>query len=190
MDGAVFDARSGELTRRVEAVAKYPGRPWRSTEADALFGTLSSRESVDVGAGRQLAYAPSGDGPLFHGLRGRARDGTDAWRFDLASTGYHAGSSHYDHRLVSPHFYYLVAEAPLMEPIEPGNDKFVRWVASERHLLTLDVRTGALIQDVPLGVWTQCSIEDADAQGVLLSFDTTVLSYFSTRRLGPPNQMP
>lgn len=177
--GDVLDLRTGERIGSAAPRSDERWFGWRRTEADELFETalVGSHRGppVAVAPGCLLEYLL--DQPLGHGLQGRDAAGEPTWRFVLSSTPYVAGSAHRERRLVSPWFYYLVGEQPPMRPIDPEFPKYFEYVTSERHLLCIDARTGACVQDVSLGIWNRCAIEDADAQGILLSYDESVLAY-------------
>src|SRR5690606_17253176 len=180
-NGDLLDLGTGERVGRAEPRLDDQRFRWRRTEADDLFATMllgrHRGPAVEVAPGCLLEYLYLPDEGQGHGLQGRNPAGEVTWRFALSSTGYQAGSSHQDHRLVSPYFYYLVGERPPSQPIDPEFPKFYEYVTSERHLLSVDARTGELVQDVALGTWNRCAIEDADRDGVLLSYDQTMLAY-------------
>lgn len=108
------------------------------------------------------------------------------WRFDLKDTGYHFGTSFYDYRYCRPYVYFVVAEKPLAVPVKPNRSMYMRDQASRRHLLTLDARSGELVQDILLGddEPTTCRIEDVDPQGLLISMDNKTLVYYPREQIG------
>ena len=188
--GRVLDIKTGKFLRRIRR-ADIPSHIWwghrRLLDSALRFPREgeSPPEPVRVaddcyvsrfppqGVQRKIEPLEESDNASLYGT---AADGTLKWQFRVSHAGYHSGS--YPFRYLSPYFYFVVSDAPVTLPIRDDNPYVVRRNPGNWHALTLDARTGSVIQDVLLGhcEWEAC-IEDLDDNAVLFSIDGRSLAY-------------
>lgn len=92
------------------------------------------------------------------------------WSFDLKQTGYEQKyPSYYQFRLVDQYIYFVAYE-PFKEQPQPVPDDWKPPEPRQFHLLSLDLRNGKVVQDIPIGSGelSTCKLEDADHAGVLI----------------------
>ena len=109
-------------------------------------------------------------------LYGLTADGAVTWCFRVAQPGYHSGTAPF--RFACPYFYFVVSDAPVTVPVRAKNPRVRRYNPGRWHALTLDARTGAVVQDILLGPCeVRAKIEDIDDKAVLFSLDGRRLVY-------------
>ncbi|MCX5655135.1 MAG: hypothetical protein NTY65_10860 [Planctomycetota bacterium] len=206
--GRVLDLRTGRLLRRMSRDALPPYRE-RTDPATQLYNTRPDRiittvvdkrgcrvkgeaapvPPVAVADDRFVSCCPptSACAPTSrkHGADDIVLYGTDSrgmltWVFQLSETGYHCQTNFYSYRLARPFVYFVVSEAEVYVPINPGKPRYARYNPARWHILTVDARTGKMIQDIILG---QCNeqparLEDVDEGGALFSLDNRRLVYY------------
>lgn len=106
-------------------------------------------------------------------------EGLSVWTFDIAATKYHIDGNFYSYRLVPPYVYLVVSE-DVQWKNHPKRPHTSLPNATAYHMLTLDVRSGELIQDMRIREMPSESarIEDVDDTGLLISVDGKRLLYF------------
>jgi hypothetical protein len=203
--GRVLDLRKGRLLRRMSRDALPPYRE-RTDPASQLYNTRPDRiittvidkqghwvkgESkpappVAVTDGHFVSCSPPTaacapasckQGAADIVLYGMDSRGMLTWVFRLSETGYHCQTNFYSYRLACPFVYFIVSEAEAYVPIK---GRRVRYNPARWHILTVDARTGKLMQDIILG---QCNeqparLEDIDEGGALFSLDNRRLVYY------------
>lgn len=105
--------------------------------------------------------------------------GEPLWTFSIEQLGRYIDGNFYSYRLLPPFLYLVVSEEPRYRP-HPTKKHYVLGNASRWHLVTLDIATGAVLQDFSLGneKIDECRIEDVDEEGLLISHGNHSLSYF------------
>ena len=170
--GRVVDVRTGRTLRRL------------ARDEARRTGRAALLPDVRLGDDTRLSFV-SGDGPN-HRVRGKLRlrllrdDGSVGWEFDIASTGRHLQSYRYapPSEAGRPFVYFVVSDEPNTSP-HPTRRHYVLPHRTFYRLLTLDVGSGEVVQDIPLGeADRECRIEDVDATGLLVSADAKRLRYF------------
>jgi len=190
LSGRVFDIRTG---RSVERVPKEEVQPPEEPESDTdILGR--SRDPSDpvklrVGDGLWLSHKSPSE-PVaetedeFPAWVWEFRlfltddEGRVKWQFDLKNTGYEICYCPYVDkcRYSAPYLYLVACEkrtTTMQRKIEVYNP-------TQFHLLTLDLATGCIAQDIqvtrnPVDV---CRFEDIDENGVLVSESDRILHYF------------
>lgn len=106
-------------------------------------------------------------------------EGRVKWSFDLADSGYELRYQPYTDscRYCYP-FLYLVVCEPQETTVRNGIEVYR---PAHFHLLTLDLTSGRMVQDVRFThrPADACRIEDTDEAGLLVSENGSVVHYFS-----------
>lgn len=193
--GRVLEAATGRLLRRERPAATLW---WHTEESKRLYNQLGRSlpvsgevpphdyHLVPVDDTHRITHRPGGladprgavkrSGEL--DLYGVDTSGAVQWRYTPTSTGYHADSTYYGYRYARPWVYFIVAEKPLLVPI-PDKPRYVHEQLSRRHVLTLDARSGRVVQELTLdGEWKSARIEDVDEQAMLISVENRRLFLF------------
>ena len=126
---------------------------------------------------------PKGGIRFVHGilrLSGIEPNGSARWTFDIQTTGYHTDGNYFSYRLVPPYTYFVVSEGEQWKahPRQPH----ARLPNSTRYrVLTLDVRSGEIVQDKPIcdAACDGARIEDADGTGLMVSMNGRTICYFA-----------
>jgi len=171
MDGSVRDLPTARIVRQQPALGE--------------FAPLEARRSSDLGLEldlgalrkRSLQLAPGVfvTGHTQHSDYSAAtREGEAIWRYSLKEAGWHCGRSGVDHFVSPPYIFMLVSASPTLRQIDGS---FFERIPTRRHLLALDIRSGAVVQELDLGVWRRCAINDVDDDGAVLTFEKTHLAY-------------
>ncbi len=105
-------------------------------------------------------------------------EGRVKWKFDIEDTSYEVRYCPYIEKCrYSPPCLYLIA-------CEKGTTKMKKGIEvynpTQFHLLTLDLATGSVAQDIPItrSPVDVCRFEDIDENGVLISEGERTLRYF------------
>lgn len=185
--GRVLDVKTGRTAGKVsrQEVESF-GRP--ASPAERLY-RAGKDESVDTESGVSLARCPDGWGVLGH------RAGREVWRLQAddqgAVLGRHFRANYYAYRLAEPYLYLVLSDEPAFKP-HPTKAAYVEPNPTTWHLVTLDVATGSVVQDLALGAepMEACRIEDVDERALLIGQsgprrgthgDTYEVSYFPRR---------
>ena len=112
-----------------------------------------------------------------------ADGGEVRWKFDLAKTGYEIRYCLYEEkcRYSFPFVYLMVCEKRTTKQ----ENNLALYNPSQFHVLTLDVNTGQIIQDIRIFNETkvQCRFEDIDEDGVLISDSDRNMLFFERIRV-------
>ncbi|MEX1028132.1 MAG: hypothetical protein WD049_09035 [Candidatus Paceibacterota bacterium] len=89
-------------------------------------------------------------------------------------------AARYSYRLAVPYLYLVLSDERPFKP-HPTKKHYVEPNPTRWHLLTIDVRTGDILQDFPLGSGklAECRIEDVDEQGLLIGKSSQELLYYA-----------
>lgn len=186
--GRVLDVRTGSLVRRIPQsdVDSHAPPPTEQQRLGETGYRIDAPRRIKIGPDAWLSRRLEGEpiGSIAGEFRlHRFRDnGSIAWSFDIADTGYHPQSSHYCPAAAGrPGFVYLtVSDEPTTRPDPKARNPHVVVPSPTRyHLLTLDLDSGTIIQDFPIGdvQSTECRIEGVDDDAVLISLDGRELQY-------------
>ncbi|QDV56245.1 PQQ-like beta-propeller repeat protein [Rosistilla oblonga] len=193
--GRVLDVKSGDLLERVtKKCVEKPILPESETIILGRSKSLDDPVRLKVSEGLWLSHkleAKENVDPTdeeffksvwdFH-LFLTADDGEVRWKFDLANTGYEIRHCLYEEkcRYSFPFLYLLVCEKRTNK-----KEKSVEvYNPSQFHVLTLNVNTGQIIQDIRIfnEPKVQCRIEDIDEGGVLISDSDRKMLFFERIR--------
>jgi len=181
----VLDVRTGQELRR------EPSKEgWTPFWEDASPGSrLYRQKAVDCGEGRTLRHGTPGQ-PAKAGTVDRSEfrlfltepDGRIAWSFDLASAGHFLDGNYFSYRYSTGFAYLAVADRPPLVAVDAKRPGALRENPAQYFLWTLDVRTGQIVQKIPLTreLTTRCRIEDLDERALLLTCAGSVL-YFARK---------
>jgi hypothetical protein len=102
-------------------------------------------------------------------------EGTLLWRFSIDQLDRHIVS----YRLAPPFLYLVVTDEPELKA-HPTKEHFLLPNPTYWHLVTLELRTGDVVQDFSLDdeKLAECRIEDVDHQGLLIGKSSRKLAYF------------
>jgi hypothetical protein len=175
--GRVLDVKTGKQVRRIsrEEAAFKSAAP---TDAEVLY---EGRMRVRLGANRWLsrrAFKDEEIGGMHLKLHVVDDDWKEVWKFSPGENGYYSGESNFfSYRYQQGYVYMVVTDAKVNQTPLPGGDM-------ERvnfRVVTLDVGTGKIVQDVPIGdrAYAHCRIEDVDDTGMLVSAEGKCLWYFA-----------
>ena len=171
MDGTTRDLRTAQIV----------GRQAPPRESDFVMRSHSDRlemklELCQVGESIELLQNVLVQGTIQGDYLANTRDGKPLWEYSPMNKGWFCGPTLLD-RFIAPPFIYLVASR---DPQERRIDaKTIESIPARRFLLTLDLRSGSIVQELDLGIWKgPCGVEDVDPEGVLLRFVSTRLAYY------------
>lgn len=190
--GRVLDLRTGRQIERVPAQrVKAPQQLVSQTEVLGRTRGLDSSAKLKMGNGVWLSHKLGGnqnntpttdeyfDSVWDFRLFATDDNGEVKWFFDVNDTGYETCYCPYEEkcRYSFPYLYLLACEKRTTR----RENSIEVYNPSEFHLLTLDLVTGQIVQDIPvLGKPVEsCRFEDIDAGGVLASDADRTLLYFA-----------
>ncbi|MCA9213712.1 MAG: hypothetical protein KDB27_11630 [Planctomycetales bacterium] len=201
--GRILDANSGKTIRRITKKDVELTRP-TATKAWQLYqsqpNTITIRHAdgtsppkvtgIQLSDGSLLTHRRS---PESEANDGEATDGwhlyrrtesSEAWHFNLATTGYHIDGNFYSYRFADPYVYLIVSEERQTNPHPKRNDCVVAH-PTRYHCLSLDLGTGRIVQDIAIGSdeLAGCRLQDIDNRGVLLSCGSRRSEYGNWRQL-------
>ncbi len=189
--GRVLDVRTGAFLRRVPKAGLPSGVHWgfHKTLDPALRFPKSTEEPPPPAHVNDDCYVTRFPPPNLHrkivpldegqnaSLYGTTADGSLKWHFRVSQFGYHNSSSPLT--FMPPFLYLVVSDSPVTVPIHPDKPYIVRPNPGNWHALTVDARTGSVVQDLLLGrCKDQARIQDVDDSGILFSLDSATSSIF------------
>ena len=189
--GRVLDVATGRLLERVPRESVEPrSLPDSETVTLGRSKSLSDPVRLRIWEGRWLSHklAVEADvNPTDEAFFKSVWDfrlfltddaGNIIWEFDLEELGYESCHCQYEEkcRYSFPHLYMLACEKRTTQ-MEGRTEVYC---PSQFHLLTLDVTSGQIVQDVRVfdGPREQCRFEDMDEAGILVSDADRNLLYY------------
>ncbi len=180
--GRVLDVHTGKEIRRPST--DRPDRPSEvPSDARRLYEGMRRNEftRVPLRDGLWLSNKRSGDDVRIAEfcLYLVDDDGGVHWTFDLETAGYRIDGDFFSYRYVPP-YVYLVASQQSNRKSHPTRPHAVLPNPTVYHLLVLELETGTIAQDIRIDRrnLSQCRIEDADEEGVLISSAARELQYY------------
>jgi hypothetical protein len=193
--GRMLDVRTGRTVRRIapDRVDDFKQPPSDHERLGETGYRVDAPDKLRIGPdawlSRRAEGEPAGSVAGQFKLHLFRDDGSLAWRFDIANIGCHAASSRYcpGHGDRPPVMYLTVSEEPHTLP-HPTRPHCGLPNASRHYLITLDLRSGKVVQQIAMGdgKLTACRIEDADDTGLLISMDGSRLQYHERDAKTPP----
>lgn len=182
--GRVLDLRTGRTLRRMPRSDNEDLlREMRRTDA----GKLYFDGEVQVAADGRRIVNHSGNGQDYietdwHQLHLSLLDAnrTVLWNLDTKSLSYFIRGNYYSYRLQSPYVYLLVSEEAPWKPRSAMEPDLMTWNPAIYRLLTLDLWTGAILQNIRVSDTRipGAQIEDVDERGLLVSVAGGTLHYY------------
>lgn len=192
--GRVLDVTTGRLLDRID-----PGsaeRPQAKPSVGSQFyrsGTEPTHPAIQVAPDLFLRHAQETEGWQRGNLQiaAETQSGNRLWTFSIDQLGRHSTSNYYSYRLAPPYLYLIVSDEPNLKP-HPTKRHYVEHNPTLWHVVTLDIRSGRIVQDFSLGKEKshECRIEDVDDRGLLISDAERRLSYFARTDAGEPFASP
>ena len=170
----------------IERVPKVEIEPPEEPESDtailARSGDRADPVKLEVGDGMWLSHESIAAGMCVFVfefcLSLTDNEGQIKWKFDLKDTGFEMRYCPYEERCrySAPYLYLLTCEKRTTRM----ENKIAVYNPTQFHLLTLDLATGRIVQDIqitktPVDV---CRFEDIDENGVLVSDSERTVHYF------------
>jgi hypothetical protein len=188
--GRILDVKTGRLVGRVPKEGiKSPEEPHSDTDVLARSRDPADSIKLNVGEGLWLSHesdsAPAAavlcEFPAWafeFRLSLTDDEGQVKWEFDLKDTGFEMRYCPYNEKSrYSPPYLYLLACEKRTSRTE---NKIAVFNPTQFHLLTLNLTTGCIIQDIQITrkPVDECRIEAIDESGILISESGRTLHYF------------
>jgi hypothetical protein len=181
--GRVLDVETGRL---IERVPKEEIEPPEEPEPDiailARSGDPSDPVKLEVGDGLWLSHESITTVMCVFVfefcLSLTDNEGQMKWKFDLKDTGFEMRYCPYEERCrySAPYLYLLTCEKRTTR----RENKRAVYNPTRYHLLTLDLTSGGIIQDIQItqSPVDECRFEDMDESGILVGDSESTLHYF------------
>ncbi len=168
--GRVLDVRTGRLLRRINVE--------RPTKVGVVAPRSESQVATSYG---QLTVSTATPEDHHRFVAVMHFDGKTRWRLDAKERGVFIGSSGFSWRLWQDFLLAIVSTEPETVPIKPEQPFIVRAKLTHRELWAVRLEDGLVVLKTPVTVVpaSQCRIEDANEQCVLISADNKRLSCYS-----------
>lgn len=180
--GRVLDVKTGRLLKKitsdtVQAHEKPSSIDWHFYNT----GMEKDHSRIAVGNGLFLRHAQEKEGMqrgVFK-LAADTEDGNLVWQLSIEQLGRHIDGNFYSYRLVPPFIYLILSDESRYKP-HPSQKHVVLPNPTRWHLVTLDLATGEVLQDFPLGDQKieECRIEDVNQYGLLIGKSNNELVYY------------
>lgn len=177
--GRVLDIHTGKTLKKISPDAVQLFQQPKSLakqlyQTSGIYSLLEEplQKEVSIGKGISL-YHPEyerGQPRKDWAIIAKNDNGQELWRCTTKQLyEWYIGGNFYSYRLAVPYIYLIVSEEPATKP-DPKNEKYHVPNPTIWHLITLDVWSGDIVQEISLGseMLTECRIEDLDDDHVLI----------------------
>ena len=182
--GRVLDVRNGETVDRiprseVESMTDEPTSLARQLYQSSMH---SDSRPVPIGHGLLLSLRQEEGEENGPRIVAETEDGKRAWQLSIREIGRYIDGNFFSYRLATPYLYLVVSEDPNYRP-DPKAPGCVTPNPTRWQIMTVDVTTGKVVQDVSLSDdrIEECRIEDLDSKGLLIGKSSGELTCFTRR---------
>jgi len=148
-----------------------------------LYDTSGSLEpkKVSIGNGMLISHLPF-DNSCSRGdwkVIVDNENGKEIWQLSIKELNRHIDGNFYSYRLALPYLYLVVSKEQNFKP-HPTKQHYVVPNPTFWQLITVDLQSGKVIQEISLGTEKQeeCRIEDVDEDGILIGKTNKEILYY------------
>ena len=177
--GRVLDVRNGKIINLITPDEVRKMKPPRS-DAQRLYDSGIGTNESNVSIGELVLAHPNAAKQRGNwSVVATTKNQEVAWKFDIKQTGRHIDGNFFSYRLATPNIYLILSDESRYKP-HPTHPHTVVANPTRWHILSLDVATGQILQDVSLGseLLEECRIEDVDEHGLLIRKSSKELVFF------------